>query len=145
MRLTAGIAPAAVDWPRRSHRSTDAKGSSATARGQMQFDCADGRTDELAMTRIDCLQPLIQRIEGLPDLAYLFDQLLCGAFYALGFAAGAQPARRGRNLLLPFDLRQRIQCAQTKARDVIGRAQLMIDAIYDLLPVIGEELLQDLA
>jgi len=55
----------------------------------MQFDCADGRTDELAMTRIDRLQPLIQRIEGLPDLAYLFDQLLSGAFAALGFATGA--------------------------------------------------------
>src|SRR5262245_23712666 len=111
----------------------------------MQFDSADGRTDELAMTSIDRLQPLIQRIESLLDLAYLFDQLLRGAFDALRFATGAQPVRRSQNLFLTFDLRQRIQGAQTKARDVIGRAQLMIDAIYDLLPVIGEELLQDLA
>jgi len=38
----------------------------------MQFDCADGRADELAMARIDRLQPLIQRIEGLADLAPLY-------------------------------------------------------------------------
>src|SRR5215475_4080292 len=114
------------------------------ARGQMQFDGADGRSDELAMARIDRLQSLIQRIEGLADLAHMFEQLLRGAFDALGFATGAQPTRRSQNLLLPPDLRQRIQGAQAKARDVIGRAQLMIDAIDDLLPVICEELLEDL-